>query len=97
MLIYPRDEKILIEMGKRIKLARLRRNFSMRLIAERADISRVTLYEIEKGSPTVSIGAIINVLKALNLQFDMNLIAKDDELGRTIQDLNISTPKRANR
>lgn len=88
-------EKALKKMGEQIKLARLRRNLPVTLVCERADISRSTLYQIENGSPTVSIGSYALVLQALGgLQDDLTLIAKDDVLGRTIQDLGLKTKLR---
>ena len=41
-------------MGEQIKLARLRRDLSMDIVAERAAISRATLTKIEKGDPSVA-------------------------------------------
>jgi hypothetical protein len=53
---------------------------------------------VEKGSPSVSIGIYASVLHALNnLDRDLLLIAKDDELGRTLQDLKLTTRKRASK
>ena len=40
---------ILQEMGDNIKLARLRRELTAEQVAERAGISRYTLWQIEKG------------------------------------------------
>ncbi|MEF9920873.1 MAG: helix-turn-helix transcriptional regulator [Erysipelotrichaceae bacterium] len=95
--ILPRSEKILSRMGEQIKLARLRRNLSVVLVAERAGISRSTLWNVEKGNASVSIGTYAAVLHALNgLDEDLLLVAKDDELGRKLQDLNIVTKKRIN-
>lgn len=53
-------------MGEQIKLVRLRRKLSAELAAERASISRSTLWAIEKGSPSVAIGMYAAVLHALN-------------------------------
>ncbi len=95
-IIMPGTEKILSQMGEQIKLARLRRQIPADLVAERAGISRATLWAVEKGTPTVAMGTYAAVLHALNgLDRDLLLIAKDDELGRKLQDLNLLTRKRA--
>ncbi len=70
-------------MGEQIKLARLRRNQSIAQVAERATCSPPTINRIEKGSQTVSIGIYARVLYALQLDYDLLLIAKEDPLGRT--------------
>lgn len=95
IVILPKTKRILTEMGENIKLARLRRKLSTDQVAERANISRPTLSAIEKGSPTVSMGAYLMVLQVLGLEKDLGLLAKDDELGRKLQDAEISTAKRA--
>ena len=96
VLLFPDTIKILEQMGEQIKLARLRRNLSVELVSERANISRATLWSIEKGSPSVAIGYYAAVLHALNdMDRDLLLVAKDDKLGRTIQDLNLTTRRRA--
>ncbi len=95
IVILPKTKRILNEMGDNIKLARLRRKLSSEQVAERANISRPTLSAIEKGSPSVSIGSFLLVLQVLGLEKDFLLLAKDDELGRKLQDANISISKRA--
>ncbi len=96
--IMPSTQKILENMGEQIKLARLRRNLATELLAERAGISRATLWAVEKGSPTVAMGTYAAVLHALGgLDKDLELIAKDDEFGRRLQDMNLMMPKRAKR
>ena len=72
-------EQILGKLGERIKKARLRRNISVRLLEEQAGIGRCTLLRIEKGAPSVSIGAYMAVLSALGLEKDLNRIALDEE------------------
>ena len=85
-------------MGEQIKLARLRRSLSAELVSERAGISRASLRKVEKGDPSVTMGIYAAVLHALNnLDKDLLLVAKDDELGRQIQDLNLIIRKRAPR
>jgi transcriptional regulator with XRE-family HTH domain len=82
-------------MGENIKMARLRRRLSATQVAERANITRTTLYNIEKGLDTVSMVAYFSVLVALRLENDILLLAKDDELGRKLQDLGLVVKQRA--
>ena len=94
--VSPKTAEILEQMGEQIKLARLRRRLSSELVAERAGISRATLWNVEKGSPSVAIGIYAAVLHALgNMDSDFLLVAKDDELGRTLQDLELPVRRRA--
>lgn len=94
--LMPDTQRILETMGEQIKLARLRRKLSAGLVAERAGISRSTLCAVEKGAPSVAMGIYAAVLHALNaMDTDLLLIAKDDELGRKLQDMNLKVRKRA--
>ena len=96
--LMPKTQNILTQMGDQIRLARLRRHLTAELVAERAGISRVTLSNIEKGSPSVAIGSYAAVLHALNgMDKDLLLVAKDDELGRKLQDLELPGRRRAPR
>lgn len=90
-------EKKMVIMGEQIKLARLRRNLSIAQVAERATCSPLTISRVEKGSPTVSIGIYARVLYALQLDDDLMLIAKEDTLGRILQDLNLKQRQRASK
>ena len=95
-VVMPETQDILQKMGEQIRLARLRRRLSAELVAERAGISRATLWQVEKGTPSVAIGIYAAVLHALNrMDQDLLLVAKDDVLGRTLQDLELTTRKRA--
>ncbi len=94
-ITLPKYKKILEELGENIKLARLRRKLSAEQVSERANISRPTLLSIEKGSESVSIGLYLQVLSVLGLEKDLLLVAKDDELGRKLQDANLSVKERA--
>ena len=94
--VSPKTAEILEQMGEQIKLARLRRRLSTELVAERAGISRATLWNVEKGSPSVAIGIYAAILHALgNMDSDFLLVAKDDEFGRTLQDLELPVRRRA--
>ena len=81
--ILPPTVQILKTMGEQIKLARLRRDLTAELVAERAGISRSTLWKVENGDPAVAMGIYAAVLHALNnLDQDLLLVAKEDALGR---------------
>ena len=94
--VLPQTQAILEQLGEQIKLARLRRHLSAELVAERAGVSRATVWNV--GNPSVAIGIYAAVLHALNnMDKDLLLVAKDDELGRKLQDLELTTRKRAPR
>jgi len=93
--LLPRLTKILEELGEDIKLARLRRKLSAEQIAERAGISRSTLWQIEKGQPNVSMGYYAQVLFVLGLEKNLSNMVADDVLGRKLQDAEILVKKRA--
>jgi len=84
-------------VGEQIKLARLRRNLSIAQVAERATCSPLTVSRIEKGAPTVAIGIYLRVLYALQLDEDILLIAKEDRLGKSLQDLTLKSRERASK
>jgi transcriptional regulator with XRE-family HTH domain len=94
-ILLPGAQKTILVLGENIKLARLRRKFSAEQVAERADISRPTLVSIEKGSPNVTIGAYVKVLSVLGLEQDIMEVARDDKLGRRLQDAKILVRERA--
>ena len=90
VVLMPDTMKILSILGEQIQFARLRRDLTVKLVAERAGISRATLWQVEKGSPNVAMGIYAAVLHALNgMDKDLLLVAKDDELGHTLQDLKL--------
>jgi len=92
-----RAEKNLQIVGEQIRLARLRRNLSIAQIAERASCSELTVIRVERGLPTVAIGIYVRILFALGLDEGILYIAKDDEVGRTLQDLDMKPRQRASK
>ena len=58
---------VLRKLGQDISDARKRRRIPMALLAERAGILPATLAKIERGVPTVSMGAYASILFSLGL------------------------------
>ncbi|MFN7932352.1 MAG: helix-turn-helix transcriptional regulator [Bryobacteraceae bacterium] len=93
--ILPRLARLLSGLGDNIRKARLRRAYSLETVAERAGITRKTLYRVERGDPAVALGIYARVLQALRLEKDIAMLAADDVLGRKLQDLNLESRSRA--
>jgi len=88
-ILLPKFQIIVEQLGENIKLARKRRKLTTIQVAERAGIDRSTLYQIEKGNPSVSMGAYFNVIRVFGLHEDFLKLAADDEFGRKLQDLEL--------
>jgi DNA-binding XRE family transcriptional regulator len=87
--------RLLAAVGENIKKARLRRSYSSDTVAQRAGITRKTLYRVERGDPAVAMGIYARVLQTLRLENDLGSIAADDKLGRKLQDANLEPKSRA--
>lgn len=88
-VLFPATARQLEALGERLRLARLRRQFSAATVAERAGITRSTLYRAEKGDAGVALGTYMSVLRVLGLHGDIDAVARDDDLGRKLQDLEL--------
>lgn len=95
--LLPSQKRLLKTLGEQIRYARLRRDLTTVQVAERAGIARTTLVKIEKGDEGVAIGQYFCVLLALGLGSDIILIARDDELGRKLQDAKLEVKERASK
>ena len=73
-------------LGERIRIARQRRELTIKMLAEKAFISVPTLRQIEKGHPNVSIGKYLSVLSVMGLDFDVSSLADPelDTVGKTL-------------
>ena len=87
--LFPAMIRQLADLGARLRLARLRRQYSASTVAARAGLTRVTLSRVEKGDPGTGLGAYASVLRVLGLQADWDALARDDALGHKLQDLKL--------
>ena len=93
--LTPQKKKVIAGLGENLKLARLRRKLSTAMVAERANISRTTLWNLERGDANVSIETLLQVLSVYGMQNDLLLLAKDDEFGRKLQDIALIKPPKS--
>ena len=84
--LLPATELRLQQLGERLRLARLRRRLTGKQVAERAGMTPVTLRSLERGSSGVTMGAYLAVMQVLGAERDLDLLLKDDPLGRDLQD-----------
>ena len=82
------------KIGQDIRDARLRRRIPTEILAERASISRMTLYNVENGDPGVSMGTYATILFSLGMIDRLNNLADagEDTLGRQLEEERL--PKR---
>lgn len=92
-VIFPQEQRLLAQLGERLRLARLRRKLSNAAVAGRAGISRTSLYKVESGDPGATMGSYLRVLAALGLENDLHGLAADDKVGRKLQDLALAPQK----
>lgn len=92
-VVFPQEQRLLSDLGERLRLARKRRKLSNAAVAQRAGISRTTLYKVEAGDPGATLGSYVRVLAALGLEGDLKQLAADDRVGRKLQDLALEPPQ----
>jgi transcriptional regulator with XRE-family HTH domain len=86
-IAFPQEQTLLTALGERLRLARLRRKLSTAVVAQRAGMSRTSVYKVEAGDAGATLGTYLRVLAVLGLQADFNALAADDKVGRKLQDL----------
>lgn len=66
------------QLGQRIRIARIRRGWSVAELASKAGINRNTLTALELGRPGTAVGVCVTVLWALGLDKSFNVVADPD-------------------
>ena len=66
------------QLGQRIRVARIRRGWSVANLASKAGINRNTLTALELGKPGAAIGVCVTVLWALGLDRSLDAVADSD-------------------
>lgn len=94
-LLFPKTALRARALGERLRMARLRRRITEGEMAVRVGVSRPTIRRLEAGELTVSIAVLARVLEVLALDEDLDLVARDDELGARLNDARLGRPRRA--
>jgi transcriptional regulator with XRE-family HTH domain len=67
-----------VQVGQRIRLARIRREWSVADLASKAGINRNTLTALELGKPGTAVGVCFTVLWVLGLDKTLDAVADPD-------------------
>ncbi|MDR0828111.1 MAG: helix-turn-helix domain-containing protein [Desulfovibrio sp.] len=67
-----------LQLGQRIRIARIRRGWTITDLASKAGINRNTLTALEQGKPGTAISVCFTVLWALGLDAALNAVADPD-------------------
>ena len=67
-----------VQLGQRIRVARIRRGWSVADLASKAGVNRNTLTALELGKPGTAIGVCFTVLWALGLEKSLDAVADPD-------------------
>ena len=89
---HPQARRQVVALGKRLRAARLRRKMTQPMLAERVGISVPTLGKLEAGDPSTSLATMLRVLAVLGMAADIDLLAAQDALGRSLQDNELKRP-----
>jgi transcriptional regulator with XRE-family HTH domain len=72
------DRQLLIQLGERLRRARLRQGLTAVALAQRVGISRMTLNAVEAGEPAPTMGTYLRVMSALGIAGDLALVASGE-------------------
>ena len=94
---FPGSSRRARALGARLKAARLRRRMPETQMAARVSVSRMTIRRLEEGDPTVALAILLRVLEVLNLDAQVDDLAREDELGARFLEAEAPGPRRTSR
>lgn len=87
---YPEGvQKILVNLGKNLKMSRKRRNLTMSALASSMFVTRQTVSRMESGDPTMSILVYLTAIFCLQREKELDdfLSPKNDVLGCMLDEI----------
>ncbi len=72
------DRQLLIQLGERLRRARLDQGLTAVALARRVGISRMTLKSVESGEPAPTMGTYLRVMSALGIAGDLALVGSNE-------------------
>ncbi|MEI7444454.1 MAG: helix-turn-helix transcriptional regulator [Burkholderiales bacterium] len=69
------ESELLVQLGQRLRAARVSRGLTAAELADQVGISRTTLWCVEKGDPSPTFGTYVRVMAALELVEDLARLA----------------------
>lgn len=79
--LLPAIEGHLVQLGARLRRARVLRGITRESLSERTNLSLMTLKKIEDGNAAVAIGSYLLVLQILGFEADLDAVASKDTTG----------------
>lgn len=79
------DQQLLLQLGERLRHARVKLGLTTVQLAQQARISRMTLSAVEAGSPAPTMGTYLRVMGVLGVSQDLALVASDTLQGTAAQ------------
>ena len=71
------DQQLLLQLGARLRHARVKRGLTTTQLAQQARISRMTLSAVEAGAQAPTMGTYLRVMSVLGVSQDLELVASD--------------------
>lgn len=81
------------EVGNRIKMCRKSRKLTQEMLAEQLNVSPHYIYEIERGSKTMSLGLLAQLAQILNISADYLLFGQQRESSLPADELSVLIDK----
>ncbi|MES2615135.1 MAG: helix-turn-helix domain-containing protein [Bdellovibrionota bacterium] len=76
--LHPQVIECMVQLGLKLKGARKRRRWTLANFAQRVGIARSTAQRLEKGDPSINLGAFVNAIFILGLEAEIkNLLAPE--------------------